>query len=254
MKKCLIIFLVLIVLPACTPPTETLATQTTEMWTPTPELTETLELTATIKPSPTPVWVTLGSPFAADCGDGIPRIWSNDSYNGLIPSDYDSKMDEHHGHVDIMIPDGCSGSTQGLVIAPVSGELIKYGNTYHLYVEPKTYLQGIEEAFDFIGISKITLSNIHEIYLNLAHFDNFIEGNVYKGQPIGTLVKEHGHWKISYQVAVVYESNIYIFSPSIFSQDTQMICYPNSPYDCEPEPNDYAPQDIKYEVKKISSY
>jgi len=236
-----IFLFIIFLITSCSPSPEVIATQTAGVWTPIPERTVTQAPTVTVKPSPTPAWVTLGPPFASDCGDGIPRIWSNDSYNGQIPSDYDSKMDEHHGHVDIMIPDGCSGSTQGLVIAPVSGELIKYGNTFHLYVEPKTYLQGIEEAFDFIDISKITLSNIQEIYLNLAHFDNFSEGYVRKGQSIGTLVKEHGNWKISYQVAVVYESNIYIFSPSIFSQDTQMICYPNSPYDCEPEPHDYAP-------------
>jgi len=55
--------------------------------TPTITPTSTPRPTNTPIPTPTPVYVTLGSPFASDCGDGVPVIWSNDSFNGKFRAD-----------------------------------------------------------------------------------------------------------------------------------------------------------------------
>jgi len=75
-KTLTVVFMVAF-LAACSPtvsaPTPTLTITVTLVPTSTPKPTQTL--------SPAPVWVTLGSPFASDCGDGLPRIWSNDAYN-----------------------------------------------------------------------------------------------------------------------------------------------------------------------------
>ena len=88
----------LLFLFACTPsPQPTLTPQPT--FTSTPSATP----QPTLTPTPSPIWVTLGSPFASDCGDGIPRIWSNDSFNGPWKDD---SIDEYHGHVDIFVPKG----------------------------------------------------------------------------------------------------------------------------------------------------
>jgi hypothetical protein len=260
MKKMLVLLGFLFLFISCTPT----ALIPTPSSTNTPLLTATSTPYPTKTPTPSPVWVTLGSPFAGDCGDGIPVVWSNDSYNGKLPNDYDSKMDDRHGHVDIMIPKGCLGNAEGLVIAPISGELVKYGHSYHLYVDKGEYVKGAEKAFSFIGIESIDPSKISQIYLNLAHFNNFVEGKVQKGQPFGNLVKQFGHWKISYQIVIRYKGISYIFSPTLFptklsdgttlkpmldgtstnwtcAQDSYVKNYPNQINDCIPEPHDYAP-------------
>ncbi len=218
--------------------------------TPTSTSAPTLTLTTTPKPIPiptsTPVWVTLGSPFAADCGDGIPRIWSNDSFNGSalnVPSD------EHHGHVDIFAPLGCNiDDYEGEVFAPISGTLIDcsiegHPNVYCLY--PDTfYINGIIEAFNFAGINNPRINLISEVRINIGHLNSFIDGvnngvHVEKGQSIGDVVWVGNHQKIAYQTYAIYNGTDYALSPTLYVQESEWICVPNSPYDCIAESQDY---------------
>jgi hypothetical protein len=200
----------------------------------------------TLTPTPTPVWITLGSPFAADCGDGIPRIWSNDSFNGPalnVPSD------DHHGHVDIFVPSGCNiDKYKGEVIAPISGTLIDCSIEGHPYVYclyPDTfYISGIVDALNFAGINNPKINLISEVRLNIGHFNSFIEGmkngaHVEIGQSIGDVVWVRNHQKIAYQIYVIYNGTDYALSPTLFFQESEWICVPNSPYDCIAESHDY---------------
>jgi len=210
--------------------------------------------TSTSRPTKTPipiVYVTLGSPFAADCGDGIPMIWSNDSFNGP----FKQAFDDHHGHVDILPPKGCDlAGVKGGFLAPATGTITKYiisGNGtephtygYHLSLPKGTYIEGVLEALKFSGIETPDLNKVSDIKLNIGHVHIPVEGKVEKGQSIGELLP--GPWypgiKIGYQVSLMYGRTEYMFSPTLFKQDgPTWICYPNSPYDCQPEPLDYAP-------------
>jgi hypothetical protein len=244
---CLIMFMV-----ACSPQAAPAATSMPQA-TITPQLTSTPEPTKypTRTPKPTPTkesvqYVTLGSPFASDCGDGIPRIWSNDSFNSPAR---DIPSDEHHGHVDIFVPKGCNiNKYSGEVLAPISGRLVVgdipgHPNVYLLY--PDTFnINGIQDALSFAGIKKPDLFNISEIRLNLGHFHSIIENveteaYVNKGQVIGDIVPVGDHFKIAYQIYVIYNGIDYAFSPTLFKQEQKWICVPNSPYDCVAEPHDY---------------
>lgn len=255
MKRTLAIILV-IFLVSCAPmvnPSHTETPIATATITPIPP-TATNTPTSTPNPTKTPIpitYVTLGSPFAADCGDGIPRIWSNDSFNGK----FKQAFDDHHGHVDIHPPKGCNiGNVKGAFFAPATGTVSKYiisGNGtaphtygYHLFLPDNTYIEGTLEALKFSGISNPDLKKVSEIRLDFGHINIPVEGKVEKGQSIGELLP--GPWnpsvKIGYQVVLMYAGSEYMFSPTLFKQDgAEWVCYPNSPYDCEPEPNDYAP-------------
>lgn len=209
-----------------------------------PDIPFTPTITATITPQPTmtlPPTIVLGSPFG-NCGDGIPRIWSNDSYNGLVPDNYESKMDQNHGHVDIMRPKNCDRKT---VYAPADGYLRKVGNNNYdllldlgssLMVNPNNPPE-FQKALS--GILSSTKSN--QIILKLAHFSaSILDGPVIRGQEIGELVMEMNHWKIAYQITT--NGNGYqIWSPTLFMWDPQPVCINDSPYDCIPEIDDYAP-------------
>lgn len=231
------------------PPTETPVPPSA---TPTPEPTNTrIPATATPRPPtvtpvpPTPInYVTLGSPFPANCGDGIPRIWSNDSFNGPYRAD---GFDERHGHVDLFVPEGCDAdSFTGEVLAPASGVIRRfdlgagtYG--YTLDLSPGIYLRGIEEALLFAGVQSPLLSRISRIRIGLGHIDS-ITGSVTKGQSIGEVIPYNWQRKIAYQVSVIYDGTEYMFSPTIFVQDgPAWVCMLDSPYDCVAEPLDYPP-------------
>lgn len=196
--------------------------------------------TATITPSPTatPInYFSLGSPFSEECGS--PGVWSNDSYNGKVPSDYGSQMDENHGHVDIMLPSGCNSI---IVFSPANGTLTKVGvNNYDLVLSQGYALSlnpdnppGFQIALENVASS----SNNNTIVLKLAHFQSITEGEVTKGQEIGKLVMEHNHWKLAYQVTTT-RGGYRIWSPTLFLQDIPMTCVIDSPYDCVPELNDF---------------
>jgi hypothetical protein len=255
MKRTLAIIFV-IFLASCAPmvnpvPTETMIPTATITPIP-PTITNTP--TSTPKPTKTPIpiiYVTLGSPFASDCGDGIPRIWSNDSFNGVFKQAFDG----HHGHVDVHPPKGCNiGNVKGAFYAPATGVITKYiisgsgtephSYGYHLSIPKNTYIEGTLEALKFSGVEKPDINKVSNVMLHFGHVNIPVEGNVEKGQSIGELLP--GPWnpsvKIGYQVTFTYAEKEYMFSPTLFKQDgVKWVCYPNSPYDCEPEPNDYAP-------------
>jgi len=259
--KILVTILLVVFLAACTPattsvPTEiptstlmpvlptatTLPTYTaTATFTPIPP-TATNTPTSTPKPTRTPipnVFITLSSPFAADCGDGIPRIWVNDSFNASGDHSFD-----HHGHVDIFPPIGCDpGNVEGEVLAPISGTIIYLREEiYDLVIPEHVYPEGILEALKFSGVENPRLSLISNIRINFGHV-HLQTGTVEKGQPIGDLVELPAYishrYKIAYQIQFDYGSASYMFSPTLFGQDVKWECVSNSPYDCEAEPNDY---------------
>jgi hypothetical protein len=250
--------LVLTLLVSCTAPTPSATLTPEPSYTPTkifvpsnspiPTFTPsmTLTMTPTNTPEPTPVsYVILGSPFPADCGDGVPRIWSNDSFNG--PFDI-SRADDRHGHVDIFPPDGCNpAAVTGELIAAATGVGSTYGDGlgYRLVLPRNVFPLGIEEALEFAGYEKLDLSKISKIILDFGHVA-VKNGPVEKGNSIGELVglpswMSH-RYKIGYQIFIWYEGDEIALSPTLFEQDgPEWTCVQWSPYDCEPEPQDYAP-------------
>jgi hypothetical protein len=231
--------------------------------------TEKPKPTKTLVPTPTLVFVTLLSPFDSNCGDGVPVVWSNDSYNGRW---YPKCNDADHGHVDIFVPIGCNvNNYDGEVIAPVSGFIQKYtfdgGWGYHLFLPDGVLIDGIEEALKFSGIESPNLRNISSMWLDIGHAD-LVVGKVEKGQVIGDVVPfcsgTDCHSKIAYKVSLTYEGQEYVFTPTLFpniladgtilkpmlngtqenwlcNADTPYRNFANSDEDCIPEPHDYAP-------------
>ena len=209
---------------------------------PTSTITITPRPTITKTTTPTPSPILLSSPFSSDCGDGPPRIWSNDSFNGVVPQDYLRYVDQHHGHVDIFVPEGCNPSLlTNELLAPFSGRVEHVQeDVYLLYLDTQRYPSGIINALNFIGISNPDLNKISTIYFNFGHI-SANPGNVIKGQPIGEVVGGAGHWKIAYKVYLTYDDIQYEFSPTLLDWEVKPICHSNSWYDCEPEKDDYAP-------------
>ncbi len=244
--------------------TETPTSTATVTATPTPSSTVTHTCTSTATPTPTTtptatntprptntrvptstlvpiVYVTLGSPFAADCGDGIPRIWSNNSPNGLWNM---INPDETHGHVNIFAPDKCDPSVYpGEVVAPISG-MLQQGDkpdVYLLYPDSNVHLLGVEGVLERAGIQSPSLNNIRSWYLNLGHlYSDRVGKRVEKGQKVGDLVMAALHWKIAYQIVIKYGNLSLAFSPTVLVIDPpNWPCVPNSPRDCLAEFQDY---------------
>ena len=251
-KSFIIVFLSILILTSCSPkpapePVPTITQQ--------PTMTVTIALIITNTPVPTeteiPItFVSLASPYAENCGDGIPRIWSNDSFNGPFTAD---GFDDHHGHVDIDPPENCiiDGMKDGFV-APASGTIKKYilsgdGTDPHTYgykllFPEKTYPEGILSALEFAGIEYPDVNKITEMALDFGHVYIPNEGYIEKGQKIGEVLRfDSNQIKIGYQVVLLYDDLGYMFSPTLFTQDIpNWKCTSNSPYDCEPEQFDYA--------------
>jgi hypothetical protein len=263
--KTLLIFVLVIGLVSCAPATTPAPTETatpTSTFAPTP--TSTPKPTRTLIPTPEPIFVTLNSPYPSDCGDGIPRIWSNDSFNGIFRAD---RFGIDWGHVDIRPPKGCQSPF--VILAPIEGilrqhtecDLLGPGCAYHLILPANVYPFGIEEALKFAGIENPQLSLIEDIRLNFGHLSAVVDGkqlnqigmsaSVSFAQPIGTLtdlskIGLGGTEALGYQITLLYRGREYMFSPTLLPQvsdgrEIVFICFPNSPNDCEPEPNDYAP-------------
>jgi hypothetical protein len=204
--------------------------------------------TSTRRPTSTPVYAALGELFSAECSNGNPaRIWSNDSFNGPCKR---FAFDEPHGHVVIFVPEGCDvNSLRGEVLAPATGELTRfdigdgtYG--YRLVLPSKVYLKGIEQAFEFAGLTPFRLAKVQRTKIGFGHIDA-ITGKVSKGQAIGEVIPFQFspgspiHLKVAYQVQVLYDNVEYMFSPTLFAQEgLPWICAPDSPYDCVAEPRD----------------
>jgi hypothetical protein len=260
--KTLLLFVLVIGLVSCAPATTSVPTETaTPTSTFAPTLTSTPKPTRTLIPTPEPIFVTLNSPYPSDCGDGIPRMWSNDSFNGL----FRPVFDDHHGHVDIRPPKGCSPPF--VVLAPIGGTLRQHaecddlGCKYELILPSNFYPLGIEAALRFSGIENPQIKNIEKIALNFGHLSAVVDGKnlnrvdasalVFIGQPIGTLtdlskIGKSGTEALGYQVILYYQGKEYMFSPTLLPQvsdgnEIVFTCVINSPYDCEPEQKDYAP-------------
>ena len=211
-----------------------------------PELTTTNSPAERASPIPTPInFVTLGSPFAKDCGDGVVRIFSNDSFNapGL-----DHQFDDQHGHVDLYVPLGCNvNNMEGEVISPASGTLYGDGNSYQLFLPYGTLIKGVESALIFSGEENIDLNKITKIRLDFGHIEPFVGTatvglleQLEKGQPFADVVPYDDQQKIAYQIWVDYDGDTFMFSPTLFEQDgPEWTCVIGSKYDCLPEPHDY---------------
>lgn len=258
-KKTVSVLLIAFIMTSCAPmakiaptPSET-AVLSTSTFTPVPP-TITNTSTSTPRPTKTPipiVYVTLGELFSQECANGNPpRIWANDSFNwsGL------HSFDDHHGHVDIRLPDGCQAwNIRGEVLAPVPGEIVFIRDTidegypnkiYDLVLPPNTYIEGIEKALVFAGVSNPNLSNVSNLRINFGHIDIPSDlHRVSKGDTLGDVIDLPGKRNtiaIAYQIMLNYKGEQYMLSPTLFSQDgPSWVCVPGSPYDCEPKSKDF---------------
>jgi hypothetical protein len=209
--------------------------------------------TNTSIPTPASVFIPLGSPFAYDCGDGVPRIWSNHSLNG--------GGDHPPGHVDFFVPKNCNiFSYDSEFTSPITGTLVRLRDyTYKIHFPDGVYPIGLIEALEFTGVSNPDLSKVENLRLNLGHIEipeSFLNRTVEKGQNIGNVVVAMGHHKIAYQIGLTYQGVPYWLSPTLFPNflsdgtilepmldgtSTNWICISNSPYTCIPEPNYISP-------------
>lgn len=213
----------------------------------TPTSTPTVTPTSTPRPTatPTPInYVTLGSPFPSDCGDGIPRIWSNDAFNG--PYIY-GRVDQHHGHVDIFVPEGCDlYNIEREFIAPLPGVFKPEGGSdddvFLLDLPAGVIPAGIEDALRFAGVEDPDVNRVTDILLNFGHIQVTEVGrHVQKGEPVGEVVGGAYHPTIAYKIYLRYDGTVYELSPTLFVWDTEYKPHPDTWYDTEPEPFDYAP-------------
>jgi hypothetical protein len=215
--------------------------------TPTFTPTKTPRPTNTPIPTQTPIFVMLGLPFASNCGDGIPRIWSNDSFNALGTYS-DHQLDEHHGHVDIRPPAGCYPmELANEVIAPFNGQLLHIGGqVYDLIFPQNEYPEGIEDVLRFIGVENPDLRKISNLRISFGHIKvppELLGILIAKGRPIGDIVdlpNKPQTMAIAYQITGLYNGQQFWVSPTVFPTDGhRWVCVQDSEYDCEPEPNDY---------------
>ena len=207
----------------------------------TPEPTRTIvPATATATPTATPTeapdypgytMVDIGSPFAADCGDGKPRRTCDTSTNG-INAYY---PDGIYGHVDMAPPIGCDVTTyQGEIVAPVPGYLTGDPNgspSYFLKLPEKTLINGLDKVLAHAGVTDFDPDKVQRLYLNIAHFNvlrDLPKGILLEqGRPIADLAPLYGHAEgeitaiiFAMQVEVMYKQVFYIFSPSMFLIET----------------------------------
>jgi hypothetical protein len=254
--KILLVCLVIILFSACSTQNALVATNMPQ---PTiiptqflPSATNTPILTST----PTIRFTTIGSPFPKAWG--APLIWANDAFNGPFRLE---ATDTHHGHMDVSVPKGYSVSEgfdidghNGDVIAPVDGCITTYGSVkskkdgiipigLQLVFPKNIFPENILEAFSFAGIENPTLEKISRISIDIGHIKNVITGCHKKGEPIAEIEpynNTRGQTKVAFYLLINYDNVEYGFSPTLFTLDEKWECFPNSPYDCVPQPNDYA--------------
>jgi hypothetical protein len=195
----------------------------------------------------------LGSPFSNTCGDGIPRIWRNASFNAEMPFDYAAEADDTHGYVTLYPPQGCdAASAAGEVIAPADGELSQFGEYgFALLLPEKAYPDGIEEALKFIGIQNPDLAHISTVQLQFGKYfsSNGTIGPVKKGQSIGDIAvtgdaAQQAAPQLEYQVIINYDNGegvkSYIVSPTLFQYDGKpWPCVQGSPFPCDPKAGNF---------------
>jgi hypothetical protein len=220
-----------VLLSGCAPA----STPVPPIFTPSPIIppTFTLEPTRTIAPptataTPAVNYVTLGSPFAANCGNGIPILAVNGSFNGPFKRDgFNSK----YGHSDWFVPEGCNIDTYSReVVSPIPGTLSFNGVGYDLTLPDGMYLEGIIEAVKFAGVENPSLDKITYQELSFGHFKNpeirYDGGksiDVDQGQPLGDCVITYKfgdiHPIVAYQVMVGYDGIEYMLSPTLFPNE-----------------------------------
>ena len=177
------------------------------------------------KPTATPIpiqYVTLGSPFAPDCGDGIPIIRANSAFNGI---DKDGCIDDTHGHSDVWIPNGCNVNVfKGEVISPADGNLVQNPGGWTLYLPEDILPVGVEKALEFAGIKEPDITLINSVRLELGHVEPFHTGSFRKGESLGEIIPVNPsgrrvQYMLAYWVGVVYKDEGYAFSPSLFLEE-----------------------------------
>jgi len=229
MKKLIILhFISFIFLVACSGQASTLptSTSTAQPITSTPTLTPTQKPTPIPSSTPIPVeFVTLGSPFDKACG--IPLLRVDNSFNGV-----QGKFDSNHGHFDIWTSDCDPNAFDGEVIAPVSGTITKDSgsvtrnaeNVYALCLPSKTYFAGMTEALQFSGITNPKIEQVQELCIDFGHLELLpniqLNQEIEKGQSIGNLVSSHyPSPKLAYQILFIYQSKLYMTSPTLYKHD-----------------------------------
>ena len=232
MKRILAILFV-VFLVSCAPmvnpaPTETMIPTATI--TPNPP-TSTNTPTSTPKPTKTPIpiiYVSLGSPYATDCGDGIPRVLFDNEFNGIEKSEL---IDSRHGHVDLYPPMGCDiYSYSGEIIAPVSGKFLKdtqNSPSFFIYLPQYTLIDGIDKVLENSGVSNFSPNLVENIRINISHFAPLpdLQNNsfVMQGQVIGDLEPETGNKnpiKFAFHIQILYNGTSYSYSPTMFLKET----------------------------------
>jgi hypothetical protein len=208
-------------------------------FTPKPTATATAIPTATaVPPTPTPAspytYVDMGSVFAKDCGDGIPRMLMDWGLNGLALF---SHTDGIHGHVDVAPPIGCDVyNFEGEIIAPVPGTITANDNGYYIYLPKYTLIKGIDKVLANVagGTTAFNPEKIDWIYVAFGHIQllrSLGKGpTVVQGQPIADIHRSTGDDKTGTKVAVYvffrYDEKEFTFSPSMFFKETGRPTWP----------------------------
>jgi len=202
--------------------------------TPIPTVTSTLVLpspTPTATPTQTPipiVYVTLGSPFSADCGGGIPSVLFDNEFNGIEKPEL---IDSRHGHVDLYPPAGCDiYSYSGEIIAPVSGEFLKdpqNSPSFFIYLPQNTLINGTDKVLENSGVSNFSSNLVKNTRINISHFlplpDLQNNSFITQGQTIGDLEPDTGNRnpiKFALHIQILYNGISYSYSPSMFLKET----------------------------------
>jgi hypothetical protein len=209
----------------------------------TPEPTATIvPATATVvPPTPTPLspytYVDFGSPYAKDCGDGIPRMGVDWAFNGI---DYGNRYGGINGHVDIVPPKGCDVySFEGDQIAPVPGTFSGYKNDTEgllkLTMPKYTLINGMDKVLAHVGVTDFNPEKVDQIWISYGHLKLLRDlpkgAAVEQGQPIGDVQKSTGgpltNTKVSLHVLIrYYPGTTYVFSPSMFFKETGRPTWP----------------------------
>jgi hypothetical protein len=221
----------------------------------TPEPTATATATATAVPATATAaspytYVDIGSPYAKDCGDGIPIMTCDISFNGI---DYGNRYGHYYGHVDISPPIGCDiNSYKGEIVASVPG--ILSGNksgSYDLKMPKYILINGMDKVLAEVGVTDFNPDMVDFASLDIGHVKLLRDlpkgGSLDQGRSIGDLVPTYGDKGLkgtvfAMQVYIRYDQRTYIFSPSMF-----LIATGKPPWECVSDPQRPDPRDCELE-------
>ena len=193
--------------------------------------TVTLILISTQSPTETPIpiaYVTLASPFAADCGDGVPRVVVDNEFNGVEKAEL---INSFYGHMDLYPPVGCDiYSYDGEIIAPVSGEFFKDPQdspSFFIALPQYTLITGTDKVLENSGVSDFSSNLVERTVINISHYTPLpgLQNNAFvtQGQVIGNLEPEIGNRnpiKFAMHIQILYNGVGYSYSPSMFLKET----------------------------------